>query len=295
MVESVAVSVVQFEPKPYYLKEENVEYVVEKICALSGADLIVFPELALSNFFEHGKPDSRLSYYEHGSFATAEPSFKRVVDACFEKRLSAVLGFAERSEHEGYLYNSAAVISPDGLVGISRKNHLPLYEKFYFLPGDEPEVYCMPFGKIGVNICYDAFFPESSRILALKGAEVIVNISSVWKSAGVGGMPDLAEAKERYFDLIPVAQAIANQVHFVQANAAGRCYMGESLGTWERLGKSKIVSATGYVLAKAEGNEEAVVSASLTRSALLMSRAGFGFLADRVPWNYGALTTIQRL
>lgn len=290
MIDEVTVSVVQMEPSPFRQKDENVRRIVDYILQCkAGADLVVFPELALTNFFEHGSPDSRRQYYEKAAMAVGDPAFTAIAQACERRKVHAIVGFAERSTHEGYLYNSAAVISPQGVIGVSRKNHLPLFEKLYFCPGDEQPVFDLPFAKVGINICYDAFFPESSRSLALKGAEIIVNISSVWRAAGVGGIPGMAQCKERYFDVIPVAQSIGNQVHFIQANAAGRCFVGTALGTWERMGKSKIVSALGKVLAEARGNEETVLDATLTRNDLLLARTGFSFWMDRLPWRYSIL------
>jgi predicted amidohydrolase len=232
-MEEIRVSVVQFEPKPFREKEENAEFHIENIKKLGDDnDLIIFPELSLTNFFETG-PNARLNYWEE-----AEPLdgkyVKMIMEAAKQKDVHVIFGMAEKTDRDVYLYNSAILLAPEGIKGVFHKMHLPRHEKFFFMPGGEPEVFDTRLGKIGISICYDMFFPETSRVLALKGAEIIVNIGSVWKGGSKGGIgsgsTELGESKERFFDLMPVMQALHNQVFFISANCSGKWNGGEEVG-----------------------------------------------------------------
>jgi len=133
------------------------------------------------------------------------------------------------------------------------------------------------------------FFPETSRTLALKGAEIIINISSVWKKGGAGGHEKLAQSKSKQFDLIPVVQAMCNQVYFINANGCGKWYGGEKYGVSERMGCSKIVDPLGNVIAQANSKPD-VIQAKLTEEKLLFHRSGWNFFMDRSPSAYKIIT-----
>ena len=270
-------------------KRKNAEFIIEKINELGDDnDLIIFPEASLTNFFETG-PNARLEFWKY-----AEPLdgkyIKLIMEAAKQKDVHVIFGFAEKTERDLYIYNSAMLVAPEGIKGVYRKIHLPRHEKFFFTPGSEPEVFHTRLGKIGICICYDMFFPETSRILALKGAEIIVNIGSLWKGGAKGGVgsgsPELGESKGRLVDLSPVVWALTNQVFFIVANACGKWYGGEEIGVWERIGRSKIVDPLGNVLKEGSTDSPDILTAVLKKEKLLLQRTGYSFFMDRVPWLY---------
>lgn len=136
--------------------------------AEAGAQIIVLPELAASGYTFQSQAEAR-ACSQPASGATVASW----VSLCAELGVHVVAGFAEEAG-EGR-FNSAAVMGPEGLVGVYRKAHLFNEEKIYFLPGDTGfPVFQLPFAKVGVLICYDLWFPEAARVLAVRGAEVLL-------------------------------------------------------------------------------------------------------------------------
>lgn len=288
MQKEINVSVVQFEPEPFREKDKNLQFHLKKIEELSANnDLIVFPELSLTNFFEFGE-NTRLDYWKASEIVEGK-FIQEIISHVKTKGIYVVCGFSEKSNLKGYIYNSALLIYPDGSHRVYRKVHLPGPEKLFFTPGETIDVFGSDLGKIGLSICYDMFFPEVSRILALKGAEIIINIGSVWKGGSKGGIgagdERVAKSKVRKFNLIPVVQAMCNQVYFISANGCGKWYGGEEYGVWERIGCSKIVDPLGNIIAQA-GSEPEVIRALLTEEQLLLHRTSYSFFMDRSPNAY---------
>jgi len=292
MKSTVKVAVVQFDPAPYDQKEKNLKFILKKVAELGkeGYELIVFPELSVSNFFKHS-PGARKDYWEKAAEDITGDSISRIAEVARESNTYVVVGMVTKTELNYYMNNSSVLIGPNGVIGVSHKIHLPQFEKFYFTPGGEPEVFNTPLGKIGMMICYDMFFPETARVLALKGAEIIVMIGSVWmggSKGGIGGVAGLDIAKKSMFDLFPVTHALFNQVHFIVADAGGGLDVG--FGFWNRLGRSKIVSCMGEVLDSVEDARDAILSTTLTDEDLSLQRSGFSFFMDRVPAVYNRIT-----
>lgn len=293
MKDVVDVAVVQFEPAPYDQKGKNLEYIVSKIAELGqeGHELIVFPELSISNFFKHS-PGARQDYWEKASEDIPGEAISRIIEVAAEVNSHVIVGIVSRTEKKYYMHNSAVLVGPNGVIGVTHKIHLPQFEKFYFMPGGEQEVFTTPLGKIGMMVCYDFFFPETARVLGLKGAEIIVMIGSIWmggaKGGGIGGIAGLDACKKRIVDYLPISQALANQTHFVEASAGGGLDVG--FGPWKRLGRSKIVNCLGEIVDRADHAEEAVISAKLTNQDLALQRAGFNLYMDRIPSAYSRIT-----
>jgi predicted amidohydrolase len=137
--------------------------------AAEGARLVVFPEAALTGYVFKSLKEAREAAVE----ATG-PQVTRVVQAAAEAGVFVVVGAIERDG--GDLFNSAFVIGPDGVIGRYRKIHtLCLGADRFTLPGGEvPRVFELPFGRIGVHICYDGSFPETARTLRLLGAQLLI-------------------------------------------------------------------------------------------------------------------------
>jgi predicted amidohydrolase len=283
MKQTVKAALVQFSPWPMQEMAKNVEYINTQIEQLSqeGNELIVFPEMSVTNFFEHHE-HGREEYWDYGTITPESEQLNDIKKKAREHDCYVIVGFAERSNVVGVIYNSAALIGPEGIIGITRKLHFPGLEKQYFTTGESIEVFDTPLGKIGICICYDCMFPEVTRILALKGAEIIVMTSSIWEGGEKGGIGE-AEHKKDYWDKLPQVKAVENQTFVIACNGSGSHMIGREIGRWSRLGYSKIVNPGGELSASANHNDEAILSAVLHERDLLKSRSQYAFLADRKP------------
>lgn len=289
MIDTLKVALVQFEPKPLNKKHDNLAYHLEKIEQLvdEGYRLIVFPEMSLTGFFVH-QPGERRRYWEEDAETVPGKMTDALVEATEKFNCYVIVGIAERGERACDVYNSVVLIGPEGIIGTTRKLHLPGPEKMYYKEGNIGNVYDTDIGKIGMMICYEAFFPEVSRLLALRGADILVAPSSIWKggkSGGIGG----GKSKHTLFTNTPVIRALENQVHFLLCNAAGSQYLGESLGTWERFGESKIVNAQGEIVAASDSNKTEIIGGEIHNASLLESRANYMLFSDRRPRFYSEL------
>ena len=171
----VKVAALQMEPEICNI-EKNVNESLRLIhqAADKGVKLAVLPELCNSGYIYNSREEA---------FACAEnvpdgPTTKAWLNAAKERNIYICAGITEREENR--LYNSVAVVGPDGFIGIYRKTHLWNEEKMWFTPGDAGfPVFELPFGKIGNRICYDGWFPEVTRIYIAQGADIICD-STNW-------------------------------------------------------------------------------------------------------------------
>ncbi|MCI0706218.1 MAG: acyltransferase [Ignavibacteriae bacterium] len=208
------------------------------------ADLYVLPEL-----FATGYNFATVEEVQH----LAEPfrtgvTFKELEQFAHEQRSYVVYGFAEKSN--GKLYNSAGIIGHDGTVGLYRKIHLFDREKLFFAPGDKPfQVFDTPHGKVGIMVCFDWYFPESARTLALKGAQLIAHPSNLVLPNCPNSMP---------------TRCLENRVFAATANRIGTENRGVAPLTY--IGQSQITSPRGEILhrAPADKPEIAVKDVDLT-------------------------------
>ena len=254
----------------------NLKRIVDRIhqSAERGAQLAIFPECALTGYcFD--------SLEEAAPFAEPidGPSSKAIADVCKETGTHAVVGFIEKDGSS--FYNAAMLVGPDGVIGNYRKVHLPFLGVDRFLtPGDKPfRVFELPFGRIGINICYDASFPEAARALKLLGAELIV-LPTNWPTGAW-----------RTAEFIINTRACENHVNFAAVN---RC--GVERG-WEFIGRSKVVDVNGDTIAEAarEGEEMLIVEVDLAEANKnkIVNVAGsyeIDRLADRRPEFYEIIT-----
>jgi len=239
LVNRIKVAGVQMRPA-ILEKKQNLERSIEMIrdAVENDAGLIIFPECALTGYCYRSLEEAKMV-----AESVSGPSIQRVGELCRELDAYVIIGFLEIGERK--IYNSQAFLGPEGLIGRYRKIHLPYLGVDRFItPGDEPfKVYDTEIGKIGMNICYDSSFPESSRVLALKGAELIV-LSTNWPS-GV----------EYYPRYVVHTRAIENRVNYAAINRVGV----------ERgirfCGLSKIVDCSGNTLAEAGESEEEIIYA----------------------------------
>ena len=240
----------------------------------NGAALTVFPECTTTGYcFESIDEARQVGESLDGS------SVARVREWCESKNTMVIFGFLEiENEH---LYNSLALIGPSGVIGSYRKMHLPFLGVDRFTtPGDRPpEVFQAPDIRIGMNICYDSSFPESARILAIEGADLITLPTNWPPTSGLTA------------DLIPNARALENHVYFMSVNR-----VGVERG-FEFIGKSKICDPRGANLAFENHAEEAILYAEIdpafARKKHLVSIPGaheVHRINDRRPDLYRSLT-----
>src|SRR5690606_35491960 len=192
-------------------------------------------------------------------------------------------------EHSGQAYfNSLAMLDADGSnLGVYRKSHIPdgpgYEEKFYFNPGDTGfKTWRTRFGAIGVGICWDQWFPEAARAMALKGADLLLYPTAIGSEPEETGGLDTRDMWQRAM----VGHAVSNSVYVAAANRVGV----EGDATF--YGSSFIADSTGSKLVEADRRSETVIYADLDLAAVRRFRAGFGFFRDRRPDLYGPLLTL---
>ncbi len=222
----------QFAPR-FGEAQRNLESIVQAIDSFQG-HLLVFPELALSGY-------QFLSKEEAWETAEEVPSgnvCQQVEKAIRGRELYVVAGLAERAQ--GRLYNSAVLIGPKGYIGTYRKTHLFFEETLWFSPGNTGfPVWDIGMAKIGLLVCFDWFYPEAARTLALKGADVLCHPSNLV-------LPYCPDAM--------VTRCLENHVFAITANRVGR----EQRGTKSALsfiGLSEIVAPNGQIVHRASQNE----------------------------------------
>ena len=220
----------------------NLEKIISSIrsAAERDAKLVMFPECALTGY-------AYSSLAEAIPFAEKldGPSSQAIAEVCRETAAYAVVGFIEAAEDK--LYNAAMLVGPDGVVGGYRKVHLPFIGVDRFVtPGDRQfEVFDLPFGKVGVNICYDISFPEAARVLKLMGAELIALITN-WP-----------EASWRSPEFVANTRALENHVFFAATDRVG------TERGWKFIGRSMIVDCNGDAIAQAGAEDEELLIAAI--------------------------------
>lgn len=245
------------------MTEPNVHSAIE-LMEGSAADLFVLPELFNTgyNFLEKREVD-----------AVAEradgPTFRSLLDFAQRHSCFIAYGFAEKS---GGIYNSASLIGPHGLLGLYRKVHLFDRETLFFESGNLGfPVFDLPFGRVGMMICFDWIYPESARTLALKGAELILHPSNLV-------LP--------YCPAAMITRCLENHVFAATADRVGR----EKRGSFDLrfIGTSEIVSPRGELLARLGADEAgvAVVDIDLGESREKKINKHNDLLADRKPEQY---------
>ncbi|WP_139981621.1 carbon-nitrogen hydrolase family protein [Nocardioides litoris] len=246
-----------------------------------GVSLLAFPEACLGGYL------SVLGAGRDGTHTDAPESLPPVMDvagpelarvAALAREMTVVVGFCESDGAERF--NSAAVVSGDGVLGVHRKVHQPLGEGLYYAAGDAFAAVDSPVGRVGALICYDKAFPEAARALALDGAEVVACISA-WPASRTASAADLADDRWKHrFDLFDRARALENQIVWVASNQAG------SFGSLRFVGSAKVVGPGGEVLA-ATGTGPGVAWAEVDVPAVLEgARRSMYHLGDRRPELY---------
>ena len=258
--------------------------------ARDGAQIICTQELFRSQYFCQSED------YQHFQLAEPIPGPTTQAFQQLAKRMQVVIIaslFEKRTS--GLYHNTAAVIDADGsLLGIYRKMHIPddplYYEKFYFTPGDLGfRAWQTRYGKIGVLICWDQWYPEAARLTALQGAEILFYPTAIgWhprEKAALGGRQHSA------WETVQRSHAIANGCYVAVPNRVGHEKLaGEGIEFW---GQSFVAGTSGEILAKASAAENETLIVPLDLAKVDDTRTHWPFLRDRRIDAYGGLT--QRL
>src|SRR3954451_5505753 len=248
---SIIVACIQMQPV-FGNVAANVAHSLELIdrAASQGADLVVLPELANTGYMFASREEA---------FGLAEqipggPSVTAWAERAARRSLHIVAGITERAGPD--LYNSAAVIGPDGFIGTFRKVHLWNEEALYFEPGDLGfPVFHTPIGRIGVAICYDGWFPETYRLCALQGADIVC-VPTNWVP-----IPGQAEGRQAMANILAMGAAHSNSMFIACADRVG-IERGQPFE-----GQSLIVSYTGWPVAgPASRDSEEIVLAEVNLS-----------------------------
>jgi len=256
--------------------------------ARKGANIICTQELFRSQYFCQSE--------DHANFQLAEsipgPSTKAfqriarkhgvvIIASLFEKRSS------------GLYHNTAVVIDADGsLLGIYRKMHIPddplYYEKFYFTPGDTGfRAWETKFGKVGVLICWDQWYPEGARLTAMQGAEILFYPTAIgWHPSEKA---EYGVNQHGAWEIIQRSHAVANGCYVAAINRVGleKPVGGDGIEFW---GQSFVAGTSGQIVAKAGIKKEEILLVPVDLAKVDVTRTHWPFLRDRRIDAYGGLT-----
>jgi N-carbamoylputrescine amidase len=294
---TVIVAAVQFACT--WNRDENLA-TAEKLvraAAADGAQIIALPELFQTPYFCQTLDDS------HFGLAHAiddDPAIALARTLADELQVVLPVSTFERSNQE--YFNSLTVVDADGsIMGTYRKTHIPegrgYHEKFYFSPGDTGfAVWNTRYANIGVGVCWDQWFSESARSMALQGAELLIYPTAIGSSPrgessdDSAGVPsDLEDTQKRHshWETVQRGHAAANMMPVIAANRIGTEAQGSTrIDFW---GQSFIANQRGEIVERLSSTDEGYVLHSFDRDSLRAQRASWGLFRDRRPELYGAI------
>ncbi len=251
--------------------------------AFNGAQIILLPELFEGLYF---CKDMDKKYFEWARPLKNNKLIEQFSDLARELNVVILVSYFEQADKE--FYNSLVVINADGSVMDNyRKTHIPdgpgYEEKFYFEPGNTGfKVYETVFGRIGVGICWDQWFCETARALALQGAEII------FYPTAIGSEPEIHLDSKEHWQRVQMGHAATNTVPVVVANRTG-----EEVGASCEItfyGSSFITDYTGKIIAEASREKQEIIYAAFDLEENARQREYWGLLRDRRPSMYLELT-----
>jgi len=274
-------------------KAQNLERFLELIdeAASRDVDVLVLPEMGLQGYadfgFSQGSPEqvAQKQYYFNEAEPIPGPSTEAIRGAVEAHGMYVQLGLAESALHGNAIFNSTALIGPEGVVSVFRKMH-NTFEFPYFSPGEDAPLATIPYGRFGSIICYDLCFPELIRTYALQGADVIL-MSTAWPQKGHDRATDY---HGWCMDLAAQANAFFNQMWLVCSN---HCEKDVYSGHLDYYGGTQIVDPYGKVVEYLGDEEGLVVHRADLQQTMLASRTegffGLNLLQDRRPEHYSAV------
>ncbi len=259
--------------------------------ARQGVDILVLPEAGLQGYADFALPTGskaaaeQKQYYFREAETIPGPATDHLALLARRHGILIQLGLAERALHGNAIYNSTALIGPEGVIGVYRKLH-NTFEFPYFSPGEETPVFPTSHGTLASLICYDLCFPELLRTYAVKGAEVAL-MSTAWPMKGYDRSSDYHGWA---MDLAAQSNAFFNQFWIVVSN---HCETGAYSQGVDYYGGSQIVDPRGKVVASLGADEGLVVHRADLHHEVLQSRTeaffGLNLLQDRRPERYEAV------
>ncbi|MHB1205242.1 MAG: N-carbamoylputrescine amidase [Rhodospirillaceae bacterium] len=262
---------------------ENIARVSDFIAeaAKGGAQVVLPPELLQGHYFCREESER---HFDSAFPAATHPVVTALAPLARKLGVAIPASIFERDGQ--HFYNSLAMIDADGeVLGVYRKSHIPdgpgYEEKFYFRPGNTGfKVWNTRFGKLGVGICWDQWFPEAARAMMLMGADILFYPTAIGSEPDNPGL-DTKDLWQRAM----IGHAVSNVVPVVAANRIGTEH-GQTF-----YGSSFIANHRGEKVAEFGRSEEGVLQASFDLDEVRRNRAAFGFFRDRRPDLYGILAT----
>jgi N-carbamoylputrescine amidase len=267
---------------------ENLKKAISKVreAAKKGAKIILLQELFENLYFCQTESDS---YFKLANSVENHPFLGKFQKLAKELKVVLPVSFFERAG-QAY-YNSLMMIDSDGkALGLYRKTHIPdgpgYEEKFYFNPGDTGfKTWKTAYGNIGVGICWDQWFPETARAMALQGADLLLYPTAIGSEPLGSGQAGF-DTKDMW-QWAMIGHAVSNSCYVAACNRIGQ--EADILF----YGSSFISDYTGNKLSEADRSSESILYADLDFEAARQFRAGFGFFRDRRPEHYKVLLTLD--
>lgn len=267
----------------------HAEKLVRK-AADEGAKIILLPELFERPYFCQ---EQRYDYYTYATPVMENPAVQRL--SAVAKELAVVLPVSFYEKDGTRLFNSIAMLDADGSVmGVYRKTHIPddhyYQEKFYFTPGNTGfKVWDTRYGKIGVGICWDQWFPEAARSMALLGADILLYPTAI------GSEPILEVDSSGHWMRTMQGHSAANILPVMAANRYGTETVtpcpenGQQASSLTFYGTSFITDETGDILKKAGRTGDEILTAAFDFDQIRSERLSWGLFRDRRPETYQQL------
>lgn len=269
--------------------EKNIAHAEELVrqAAAKGAEIVLLPELFERPYFCQ---ERRYEYYEYAQTAEENPAVRHFSRVAAELGIVIPVSFYEKEVNN--TYNSVAVLDADGKnLGVYRKTHIPddhyYQEKFYFTPGDTGfKVWDTRYGKIGIGICWDQWFPETARGMAVQGAEIL------FYPTAIGSEPILEVDSMPHWRRCMQGHAACNVIPVVAANRIGEEYVepsDENGGQKSSLvfyGSSFVTDSTGEIVMQASRDKEEIVYGESDLDENRDLRVSWGLFRDRRPQMY---------
>lgn len=265
--------------------EDNVARACDfvRLAAMAGGQIVLLPELFASEYFCKDMLDEHFALARP---AEGHPMLARMSALAREHEVVLPVSFFERDGDA--FYNSCMVYDADGsCLGLYRKSHIPhgpgYEEKYYFRPGDTGfKVFESRYGRVGVGICWDQWFPECARSLALMGADMLLYPTAI------GSEPELPGYSTRnHWRAVMVGHAGANLLPVMAANRVGKEQGVSCEITF--YGSSFIASPLAEIVTEADKEEETILTAAIDLNAVRKLRNEWSLFGDRRPDLYGAL------
>lgn len=257
--------------------------VLVREAAANDSKIILLPELFETDYFCQEQLEEN---FQLASSVEENPAVKHFSKIAGELKVVLPVSFFERSGNA--FYNSLAILDADGkLLGVYRKSHIPdgpgYQEKYYFNPGDTGfQVFDTAYGRIGCGICWDQWFPETARILALKGAELL------FYPTAIGSEPQNPDYCYRaHWQTCIQGHAAANMVPVVVSNRVGTERQIEFYGS------SFLADEHGQIVKQADTKSEGILSAGFHLGQLTLERRAWGLFRDRRPDLYRTILTLD--